>query len=55
MAKLIMWNLATLDGYFEGPAVTSAGSDVCGDELEQLSPTQGNAAARSCSAASPTS
>lgn len=45
MAKLIMWNLMTLDGYFEGPdSDLGFHMDVWGDELEQLSLEQGNAA-----------
>jgi dihydrofolate reductase len=38
MAKLIMWNLMTLDGFVEGPnRDISWHFDVWGDELEQLS------------------
>ncbi len=45
MAKLIMWNLMTLDGFVEGPnRDISWHSDVWGDELEQLSIEQLNAA-----------
>ncbi|ETR77108.1 riboflavin biosynthesis protein RibD [Afipia sp. P52-10] len=45
MAKLIMWNLVTLDGYMEGP-----GRDISwlnafwGEDLEQLSIEQGRSA-----------
>ncbi len=45
MAKLIMWNLTTLDGYVEGPGRDiSWHNDVWGEELERLSIEQGNAA-----------
>jgi dihydrofolate reductase len=45
MAKLIMWNLITLDGFVEGPnRDISWHSDVWGEELEQLSIEQLNAA-----------
>jgi dihydrofolate reductase len=45
MAKLIMWNLMTLDGFVEGPnRDISWHFDVWGDELEQLSIEQGRAA-----------
>jgi dihydrofolate reductase len=45
MAKLIMWNLMTLDGFVEGPnRDISWHSDVWGDELEKLSIEQGRAA-----------
>jgi len=45
MAKLIMWNLMTLDGFVEGPnRDISWHSDVWGEELEQLSVEQLNAA-----------
>lgn len=45
MARLIMWNLVSLDGYFEGPEHDlSFHMDVWGDELEQLSTEQANAA-----------
>jgi dihydrofolate reductase len=45
MAKLIMWNLMTLDGFVEGPGRDiSWHSDVWGEELEQLSIEQLNAA-----------
>ncbi|MDQ8730604.1 dihydrofolate reductase family protein [Bradyrhizobium sp. LHD-71] len=45
MAKLIMWNLTTLDGYVEGPGRDiSWHEDVWGEELEQLSLEQGHAA-----------
>lgn len=45
MAKLIMWNLMTLDGFVEGPnRDISWHFDVWGDELEQLSIEQGKAA-----------
>lgn len=41
MARLIVWNLMTLDGYMEGPGHgLSFHSDVWGDELEQLSIAQ---------------
>ncbi|ULQ57107.1 dihydrofolate reductase family protein [Flavihumibacter rivuli] len=47
MAKLIMWNLMTLDGYFEGtqPWDLSFHQTVWGTELEQLSIRQLHAAA----------
>jgi dihydrofolate reductase len=45
MARLIMWNLMTLDGYIEGPnRDLSFHNDVWGDELEQLSIEQGKSA-----------
>lgn len=45
MRKLIMWNLMTLDGYFEGPnRDIDWHEDVWGDELEQFSLEQGHAA-----------
>ena len=45
MAKLIMWNLMTLDGFVEGPGRDiSWHSDVWGEELEQLSVEQLHAA-----------
>ena len=45
MAKLIMWNLMTLDGFVEGPnRDISWHLDVWGEELEQLSIAQLNAA-----------
>jgi dihydrofolate reductase len=45
MAKLIMWNLTTLDGFVEGPGRDiSWHSDVWGEELERLSIEQGKAA-----------
>jgi dihydrofolate reductase len=45
MARLIMWNLTTLDGFVEGPGRDiSWHNDVWGDELEQLSIEQGKAA-----------
>ena len=45
MAKLIMWNLMTLDGFVEGPnRDISWHSDVWGEELAQLSIEQLNAA-----------
>ena len=45
MPKLIIWNLMTLDGYFEGPnRDIDWHEDVWGDELEQLSSEQGHAA-----------
>lgn len=39
MGKLIMWNLVTLDGYFEGAKSWDLAwhQDVWGEELEQLS------------------
>ncbi len=38
MGKLIMWNLVTLDGYFEGPNHDlSMHQDVWGEELEKFS------------------
>ena len=38
MARLIMWNLMTLDGFVEGPnRDISWHEDVWGEELEQLS------------------
>lgn len=41
MARLIVWNLMTLDGYMEGPGHDlSFHSDVWGDELEELSIAQ---------------
>ena len=41
MAKLIMWNLMTLDGFVEGPnRDISWHEDVWGDELEKLSISQ---------------
>ena len=45
MAKLIMWNLMTLDGFVEGPnRDISWHLDVWGEELEQLSIEQGKSA-----------
>lgn len=45
MARLIVWNLMTLDGYMEGPNHDlSFHSDVWGAELEQLSIAQLRAA-----------
>jgi len=46
MRKLIMWNLVTLDGFFEGPKSWDLDfhNDVWGDELEQLSVDQLKAA-----------
>ena len=45
MAKLIMWNLMTLDGFVEGPnRDISWHFDVWGEELERLSIEQGKAA-----------
>ena len=45
MARLIMWNLMTLDGFVEGPnRDISWHEDVWGKELEQLSTEQLNAA-----------
>ncbi len=43
MAKLIMWNLVTLDGFFEGPGHDiSWHHDAWSDDLEKLSIEQGN-------------
>jgi dihydrofolate reductase len=45
MARLIMWNLMTLDGFVEGPdRDISWHSDVWGEELEKLSVDQLNSA-----------
>jgi dihydrofolate reductase len=45
MAKLIMWNLMTLDGYVAGPnGDISWHEDVWGPELEAFSKEQGKAA-----------
>jgi dihydrofolate reductase len=45
MARLIMWNLMTLDGFVEGPGRDiSWHLDVWGEELEKLSIEQLNAA-----------
>lgn len=45
MARLIMWNLMTLDGFVEGPnRDISWHEDVWGEELEQLSIQQLNEA-----------
>lgn len=45
MARLIMWNLTTLDGFIEGPGRDiSWHNDVWGKELEQFSIEQGRAA-----------
>src|SRR2546421_9762807 len=45
MARLIMWNLMTLDGFVEGPGRDiSWHLDVWGDELEKLSIEQGKSA-----------
>src|ERR1700676_1150032 len=45
MAKLIMWNLMTLDGFVEGPnRDISWHLDVWGEELEKLSIDQLNSA-----------
>jgi dihydrofolate reductase len=45
MARLIMWNLMTLDGFVEGPNRDISGHfDVWGEYLEQLSIEQLNAA-----------
>jgi len=45
MAKLIMWNLTTLDGFVEGPGRDISWHDeVWGEELERLSIEQCNAA-----------
>lgn len=45
MAKLIMWNLVSLDGFVEGPGRDiSWHDDVWGEELERLSIEQGRAA-----------
>jgi len=47
MARLIMWNLMTLDGFVEGPnRDISWHSDVWGEELEQLGIEQGKSAGR---------
>jgi dihydrofolate reductase len=47
MGKLIMWNLVTLDGFFEGPEKWSLDwHDIAwGDELEELSISQLRSAA----------
>jgi dihydrofolate reductase len=39
MRKLIMWNMVTLDGYFEGPQSWELDwhNDVWGDEMEKMS------------------
>jgi len=44
MGKLIMWNVMTLDGYFEGAKKWDLDfhNDIWGDELEQLSIEQLN-------------
>jgi hypothetical protein len=56
MAKLIMWNLMTLDGFVEGPnRDISWLSDVWGEELEQISIEQLKAAGGCCLGASPMS
>ena len=40
MARLIMWNLMTLDGFVEGPSRDiSWHSDVWGEELEKADRT----------------
>lgn len=45
MARLIMWNLTTLDGFVEGTGRDiSWHNDVWGEELERLSIEQGKAA-----------
>ena len=45
MARLIMWNMMTLDGFVEGPnRDISWHEDVWGEELEQISIEQLNAA-----------
>jgi len=45
MAKLIMWNLMTLDGFVEGPnRDISWHSDVWGEELDRLGIEQGKSA-----------
>lgn len=45
MAKLVMWNLTTLDGFVEGPGRDlSWHLDVWGEELEQLSIALGKTA-----------
>lgn len=45
MAKLIMWNLVTLDGFFEGPGHDiSWHLDAWSDDLEKLSIEQGHSA-----------
>jgi dihydrofolate reductase len=45
MRRLIMWNMQTLDGYFDGARPWDLGwhETVWGDELEQLSLEQGKA------------
>lgn len=42
MGKIVMWNLMTLDGYFEGAKKWDLGfhNEVWGEELEQLSMEQ---------------
>ena len=46
MRKLVMWNLVTLDGYFEGPKSWEIDwhESVWGDELERLSIEQARSA-----------
>jgi len=45
MGKLIMWNMMTLDGYFEGPGHDISWHEACwGEELEAFSIEQGKAA-----------
>ena len=46
MGKLIMWNMVTLDGFFEGPKPWDIDwhNDAWGDELEQISLQQLRAA-----------
>lgn len=45
MAKLVMWNLMTLDGFVEGPGRDiSWHNEVWGEELEEISIAQGSAA-----------
>ena len=42
MRRLIMWNLITLDGYFEGPSPWDLDwhNEVWGDELERFAMEQ---------------
>ena len=55
MAKLIMWNLMTLDRFVEGPnRDISWPSDVSGEELERFLIEQLDASGGLSSAASPT-
>ena len=43
MRRLVVWNMMTLDGYFEGPSPWDLGfhETVWGDELEAFSLEQG--------------